>query len=299
MTLSKESTTTQPQNTCSACSAARAKENENTGKNETKDGKGTCPLNPLPYVYALGQVEARFPSRSIEKEFAQLIERSQSSDLSDQQAFYTILSQPQNRYLAKKLSWVFSIEGVPIYILLPGGPGDLNSLLSAIQSPSTPLDRTVVIGRKGPVAPPEMCGLEVPMVLVDQFDRLQYKTFMKSARPRSVSDKKFEAVAEETFQRMMQIAINTGSTNKHRALNYLAVRCPDIYSLAAEKFERSFTLTSVEALRSRLSDSRKIVSVVFTFTGDESRIVEKHFVRVDVSDEFPFIVTKMAPYYDR
>lgn len=77
MTLSKESTTTQPQNTCSACSAARAKENENTGKNETKDGKGTCPLNPLPYVYALGQVEARFPSRSIEKEFAQLIERSQ------------------------------------------------------------------------------------------------------------------------------------------------------------------------------------------------------------------------------
>ena len=26
---------------------------------------------------------------------------------------------------------------------------------------------------------------------------------------------------------------------------------------------------------------------------------EKHFVRVDVSEEFPFLVTKMSPYYDR
>ena len=26
---------------------------------------------------------------------------------------------------------------------------------------------------------------------------------------------------------------------------------------------------------------------------------EKFFVRVDVTEEFPFLVTKMSPYYDR
>jgi hypothetical protein len=27
--------------------------------------------------------------------------------------------------------------------------------------------------------------------------------------------------------------------------------------------------------------------------------MEKHFVRVDVTDEFPFLVTKLSPYFDR
>jgi len=26
---------------------------------------------------------------------------------------------------------------------------------------------------------------------------------------------------------------------------------------------------------------------------------EKHFVRVDVTEAFPFLVSKMAPFYDR
>ena len=68
---------------------------------------------------------------------------------------------------------------------------------------------------------------------------------------------------------------------------------------AAEKLENSFSLTSAEAIPSRLSDSRKIISVVFSFTNRETGIMEKYFVRVDVTEEFPFIVTKMAPYYDR
>ena len=69
--------------------------------------------------------------------------------------------------------------------------------------------------------------------------------------------------------------------------------------MAAEELERNFPLTSVEVLPSRLSDSRKIISVVFSFTNGETGIIEKYFVRVDVTAEFPFIVTNMAPYYYR
>ena len=295
----QESSSAQPQKKCSACSAKSSPEGSKTSGNEKSENKGTCGLKSLPFVYVLGQIEARFPNRSIEKEYVQIIERSKSANLDHQQAFHSVLSQPENRYLARKLSWILTMEGVPIYILLPTGPEDLNILLEAIRPPACPLDRQVVVGRKGPVAPPEMCGQEVPMVLVDHLYSLEYNNFMKSIHPELVADEKFKAAALELFRRMMQIADNTGSTEKHRALNYLAVRYLAIYSTAAEKLENSFSLTSAEAIPSRLSDSRKIISVVFSFTNRETGIMEKYFVRVDVTEEFPFIVTKMAPYYDR
>ncbi len=295
----QESSSAQPQKKCSACSAKSSPEGSKTSGNEKSENKGTCGLKSLPFVYVLGQIEARFPNRSIEKEYVQIIERSKSANLDHQQAFHSVLSQPENRYLARKLSWILTMEGVPIYILLPTGPEDLVVLLEAIRPPACPLDRQVVVGRKGPVAPPEMCGQEVPMVLVDHLYSLEYNNFMKSIHPELVADEKFKAAALELFRRMMQIADNTGSTEKHRALNYLAVRYLAIYSTAAEKLENSFSLTSAEAIPSRLSDSRKIISVVFSFTNRETGIMEKYFVRVDVTEEFPFIVTKMAPYYDR
>ena len=295
----QESSSVQPQKKCSACSAKSSSDGAKASGNEKSENKGTCGLKSLPYVYVLGQIEARFPNRSIEKEYVQIIERSKSANLDHQQAFHSVLSQPENRYLARKLSWILTKEGVPIYILLPTGPEDLDILLDAIRPSACSLDRQVVVGRKGPVAPPEMCGQEVPMVLVDHLYSLEYNNFMKSIHPELVADEKFKAAALELFRRMMQIADNTGSTEKHRALNYLAVRYLAIYSTAAEKLENSFSLTSAEAIPSRLSDSRKIISVVFSFTNRETGIMEKYFVRVDVTEEFPFIVTKMAPYYDR
>ena len=295
----QESSSAQPQKKCSACSAKSSPEGSKTSGNEKSENKGTCGLKSLPFVYVLGQIEARFPNRSIEKEYVQIIERSKSANLDHQQAFHSVLSQPENRYLARKLSWILTMEGVPIYILLPTGPEDLVVLLEAIRPPACPLDRQVVVGRKGPVAPPEMCGLEVPMVLVDHLYSLEYNDFIKSIRSESVTDEKFKAIARETFLRMMQLADNIGSTDKHRALNYLSVRYPAIYVKAAEELERNFLLTSVNAIFSRLSDNRKIVSVIQSFTNKETGAVEKYFVRVDLTEEFPFIVTKMAPYYDR
>ena len=44
---------------------------------------------------------------------------------------------------------------------------------------------------------------------------------------------------------------------------------------------------------------RKIVEVIFCLTNRQTDVVEKFFTRVDVTEEFPFLVTKMSPYYDR
>ena len=50
---------------------------------------------------------------------------------------------------------------------------------------------------------------------------------------------------------------------------------------------------------SPLSVTRKIVDVIFSYTNRNTDVIEKRFVRVDVTEEFPFLVTKLSPYYDR
>jgi hypothetical protein len=51
--------------------------------------------------------------------------------------------------------------------------------------------------------------------------------------------------------------------------------------------------------RAALSGVRNIVEVIFSFTNRATDVVEKQFLRVDVTEEFPFLVTKLSPYYDR
>jgi hypothetical protein len=55
----------------------------------------------------------------------------------------------------------------------------------------------------------------------------------------------------------------------------------------------------VDVSPSPLSGTRKIVDVVFSYTNRNTDVAEKFFVRVDVTDEFPFLVTKLSHYYDR
>jgi PatG C-terminal len=46
--------------------------------------------------------------------------------------------------------------------------------------------------------------------------------------------------------RVLHMTDNAGVTDEHRALNYLAMRFPAIYTRAAEEFARDFSLTGVE-----------------------------------------------------
>ena len=101
------------------------------------------------------------------------------------------------------------------------------------------------------------------------------------------------------FDRIMQMTDNAGATDEQRALNYLSVRYPAIYARAADEFARDFSLTGVETRPSAISSTRNIVEVIFAFTNRNTDYTEKFFVRVDVTEEFPFLVTKLCPYYNR
>jgi hypothetical protein len=48
-----------------------------------------------------------------------------------------------------------------------------------------------------------------------------------------------------------------------------------------------------------LSGTRHVVEVIFSYTDRTTDVTEKYFARVDVTEEFPFLVTKLSAYYDR
>ena len=256
---------------------------------------------PPSWVYAIGNIEVRFPSMSIEKEFAQASGRDKTSGLTDRQSLHAVLSRPENRYLVRQLCFVMAIEGLETYILRPRDPADFSLLVEAIRPNPSPLDLDVVIGIKGPIAPPEICnGLMVPIVLFDLIYSFDRDALIKSIpKPDKTSAKEFAPAADELFDRIMQMTDNAGSTDDHRALNYLALRYQAIYAKAAEYFALNFSLTGVSVQGSPLSGARKILDVIFSYTNRSTDVVDKCSVRVDVTDEFPFLVTKLSPYYDR
>ena len=253
------------------------------------------------YVYAIGRIEPRFPRLSVEKELAQVTGQADAAGLTDRQALQRILSERQNRYLARQLCWVLSVEGLETYLLYPRDFSDLDLLIEAVRATPSPLDLDVIIGTRGSIASPELCnGLIVPIVLFDQIYSFDREALIKGIpRPENVPAEEFTATAEELFDRIMQLTDNAGSTDEHRALNYLAVRYPAIYANAAEAFGRNESLTAVETRLSPLSGTRKIVDVIFAYTNRNTDVTEKYFVRVDVTEGFPFLVTKISPYYDR
>jgi hypothetical protein len=217
------------------------------------------------YVYVLGMIEPRFPSMALEKEFAQ------------------------------------ATEGLETYILQPRDPGDFDLLVEAIRPAPRPTDVDAVIGVRGPIAPPQMCnGLMIPIVGFDQIYSFDIDSLIGNIpKPVEMAEEQFQPAAEELFMRIMQLADNAGATDEHQALNYLVMRYPAIYHQATELFGRNFSLTTVEARPSRLSGVRNIVDVIFSYTNRQTNVTEKYFVRVDVTEEFPFLVTPLSPYYDR
>lgn len=257
---------------------------------------------PLSHVYAIGRIEARFPRLSIEKEFAQVIGRGDgAAGRTDQQLLHSILKQKENRYLARQMCWVFSVQGFDTYLLHPRDLVDFDQLIEAIRAEPDPADLDVVIGVKGPVAPPEACnGLMVPIVAFDKIYSFKREALLDSIPvPPSLDAPGFKAAAGDVFDRILRLADNAGSTDEHRALNYSLVRYAAVYGKAAEAYARGASLTAIDVRPSGISSGRRVVEVIFSFTDRVSDFTEKVFARVDVTEEFPFLVSKLAPYFDR
>lgn len=248
------------------------------------------------WVYTLGTIEPHPPNRSIKSELAQAIGRGDASGLTDHQAFHGALSKPENRYLLRQLCWVFSVEHVESYILVPRD-GDYIQLLEAIRPNRSKDNLDLAIGMLGPVVPPEACnGLRVPMLAFDQLYSFNRQSLLGSIpRPKKNSAEEFGPMAEEVLDRILQITGNAGASDGDRACNYLAVRCSEIYQTAAEQFAQNASLTSVDVYPSPIGGGRVVVE--FAYTNRTTELVEKFCVRVNVEGEFPYLENKLSRCY--
>jgi hypothetical protein len=175
---------------------------------------------------------------------------------------------------------VFKIEGLETYILQARDSNDVVLLVEAMRSEPSPLDIDVVIGLRGPIAPPDMCnGLSIPIVLFDHIYSFDRDALLDSIpRAEGVNADEFRAAAEEMFDRVIQLADNAGATDADRALNYLSVRYPEIYGKTADQLARDASLTAVDVRSSQLSTTRQIVEVIFSYTHRQTDVTEKFFV---------------------
>jgi hypothetical protein len=257
--------------------------------------------SPAGFVYAIGRIEPRFPNLAVEKEFAQVIGRTDTAGQTDRQVMHDLLSKRENRYLARQLCWVFTVNGLEVYLLLPRDALDFELLVEAIGPTQEPDDIDVVIGTRGPLAPPEMCnGLMVPLAVVDQIYSFRRKALLQAIpHPEDVDRSQFQSAASELFERVLGMTDNAGASDEHRALNYLAMRYPAIYAHTATRLQSDYALTGVETRPYPLANARRIVEVIFRYGNRKSDFSEKFVVRVDVTEEFPFLFSKLSPFYDK
>jgi hypothetical protein len=256
------------------------------------------------YVYAIGNVVHRFPNRSIEVELAQATGRSpeeQTRGRTGEEVIHAALTDPANRYIPRQICYVLNIEGLETYILVPADPLDIDRLAQALRPAAADVvHNDVIIGRRGPIAPPDMCGgLQVPIVIVDQIYSFDRDALIKAIpRRKGEEEGQFKKTANALFNHIIQIADNAGATDEHRAKNWLAVRSADVYHRTQLMQDENYSLSTVDVRTSRLSGTSKIVDVIFIYENRANRATQKWFARVDVTGEFPFLVSPMQEYFE-
>ena len=291
-----------------ACTCGRPNGKCICGKSEDSSLQENAPPS---YVYSIGRIEPRFPNLSVEREFSQVraLEKRATAGKTEQETLYLMLSK--YRYLSRQMCYVLTVQGVETYILQPDDPADFQLLLVEALRPSVDpaeIRFDVVIGVRGRLAQSERCaGLMIPVVSFDQVYSFSKSSLLESIPvpnalgegSRKADPLAFRRSSEEVFDRIIQMADNAGATDEHRALNYAAVRHPGVYARVAQEHADNRSLTAVEVRRSGFGSARSVMDVIFAFTDRANDVVEKYFCRVDVTGEFPFLVTKLSPYYER
>jgi hypothetical protein len=256
------------------------------------------------FVYAIGRVEAHFPSVGLEKEVMQAGGRTGGGG-SDAEFMRRALAA--NRYIARQVCWVFRISGMETYLLRPRDPADYTLLIEALREAPAPTDMDVVIGILSPE--PSTCGvLALPVVAFDQiysFDRASLLEALPrpGAEPGKRRGEEEEAAfvrsSTEMLDRIALMVDNAGATDDHRALNYLAVRYDSIYEHASRNNQENRQLARIDVQPAPVNSTRNMVDVIFTYTDRSTDVPDRWFVRVDVEEEFPFLVSRLAPYFSR
>ncbi|MEI9936862.1 MAG: hypothetical protein WDO69_06540 [Pseudomonadota bacterium] len=253
------------------------------------------------YVYAIGKISWRFPNDGVEREFVQIRSRVDTNGKADSEVAHAIFSDRQYRYLVRELCWILSVEGMPAYVLLPRDAADFDLLVEATRPNPARADFDVAIGRRGALSAPETSrGFELPTLLLTQVYSFAQEALIKSlsARLDDHARVQYDNVARGVFEQVASLSDNIGGTDEDRALNYLSVRFAPLYDHTVALSREQFSLASISRRSSTVSERRRIVDVILTYTSRVTGIDNRFLVRVDVTNEFPFLASKLMPFIE-
>lgn len=252
------------------------------------------------YVYAVGRLEARFPSLGVEKEFAQFATQTQRKGLDEPAFIRAVLADPGAQYLARQLSWVLVSQDRDAFVVVPRDREDLTMFIEAFVS-SKEGAVTVIVGRSALNTGWAVDAAEpgLPRFGVDQLIHTDIDEFVKRVpRPKDLPEKDFADCTRAVFSRILRRADNTGLSDDHRALNYVALRYPATYEVATRAVAKSMMIAGIDATPQVAPDGRRLVRLRFSFRGTSNGLIERYSCRVDVTEEFPFIVSTLQQVFD-
>ena len=104
------------------------------------------------------------------------------------------------------------------------------------------------------------------------------------------------------FNHTLQYTTVPGSEDDHRAVNYVTANYPEVYiaQWAQTVNPTQLQFGSLTVLRSPNGyGGRRVVNVIFTYLNPANNVPTKFFTSIDVTGQFPYVVTPLQPYYER
>jgi len=269
---------------------------------------------PTQYVYVIGNLRPAYPSVSVEKAFEWAV-GAQEVGSPDYGLQYAVMSQDENLNISQRVCWIMQVGGstdagaTDTYLVAPRSYPELYNMVESLRPDEQTASRRydVIIGPRGGMAPPEMCnGLQLPMLLCNQIYSFTWDEFVGAVTAKTgvAADD-----AGSMFYALLQMADNAGETDEHRALNYVTLRYPDIYLMAANMLGHGagpfvvpnglFTLQDIVAKKAPVQGARTIVDIIFHYVERRTQDSLYWYCEVDTTGQFPFLVRPLSRYYPR
>jgi hypothetical protein len=245
---------------------------------------------PIQYIYSLGKVEWRISDPAITHELMQAL------GAPDERGGYELarLLLPENRYLARRMTWVLVIQGQDAFYLKAQDSSEFALLLQAAAS-----EYSLVVGTGSDAANIQ----NLPTIWFNQIYHFNLEGLFQNLAVQLGAYEGLEQspqtldIYRDLFERILYTADNAGHQPAFRAMNYLAVRYPIVYAETAKLIQtRHLKLTGIEVHRSHLNFGRQVENVIFVFKDGQTHIQELYSVSVDVTGEFPFLVKPFSRY---
>jgi Subtilase family/PatG Domain len=253
------------------------------------------------FVYAIGTIDADYPNAAIEREMQTLavhlgVGAAPNGATEDRHWQHLVLSKDLKltRYLARQLRWHLIIEGQPIFVLAPSDPSYFDELIDALKRSKFAKPKP----RGGKPAAKKV----MPVEAYREYEDLDVVVGVRGTEPPDgtvvVMDQLFQVERKQldlcTLADLPQLADNRGLTDEERVWNFLAAR----YTPPPPQIG-GYELFSARATPSRLgSGISRIWRAIYTYR-NAAAAEKEYFVRVDVTHEFPMIVSPMQPYLER